>query len=127
MGAIRQSDKVLKMKGTYRSYHGKEEEKVHLPVMEDFRPPEWLSDEAVKEWHRITLEFRGQGVLKNSHIQPLGLYCELVAEMQEDVRKFPASKMIQLRGLCKVFGLTPAEEGGLRASGVEKDNKFSGV
>lgn len=108
------------------------------------KPPEWLADEAVKEWHRIGPELIRLGLFTSVDVTQLAAYCECYAEVIEckkliesegrtvtteegAVYQHPAvgqyhRGLTMMRNFASDFGLSPASRVGLI---VEKQTQSS--
>jgi P27 family predicted phage terminase small subunit len=113
-------------------------------------PPEWLSAEAVAEWHRVVPEMQRLELLKQPDRAALAAYCEawarfVHAQMQIKIDgltvigsqgqpvvapavRIAESASRELRAWCGEFGFTPSAEGNLSVGGGgdDEDDPFAG-
>ena len=84
------------------------------------KPPEWLSEEAAKEWVRIVPELTRMKLLKHIDAASLAAYCESWSRFVEISRAWHAgdartslvdAASKELRQWAREFGLTPSAEG----------------
>jgi P27 family predicted phage terminase small subunit len=50
-------------------------------------PPPWLSEEALKVWHRVRRQVRGLELLDNLNTEMLAVYCDAVSQYRDACHK----------------------------------------
>jgi phage terminase small subunit len=87
------------------------------------KPPTWLSEEAAKEWKRITPELSRMKLVKEIDRGSLAAYCESWSRFVEISQSWHAgdartslveNASKELRQWAREFGLTPSAEGSVR-------------
>jgi P27 family predicted phage terminase small subunit len=127
-----------------RVLHGDEKRRINLnePQPNSALPitcPEWLSEYAKEEWHRLEPHFVSMGILKGTDQASFALYCEAFArwrqlllashksppvfksERHEGFVKNPIYSQlkdaaVELRLMLREFGLTPSARAGIRVT-----------
>lgn len=90
--------------------------------------PDWLSEEALKEWTRITEELETIGLIAKIDQALLAMYCQLYGnfvDAQRKGRQVHASDVAQIRALAASFGLEPSSRARLSTPKDGKKNKWS--
>lgn len=95
--------------------------------------PDWLSDEARREWNRIVPELQKQGVLSVLDRGMLAVYCSLWAQYADGERRgvpIKAALISQMRAIAASFGFTPADRARLslqpqKSAGGDGWDRFS--
>jgi hypothetical protein len=104
-GHNRKTDAQHLAAGTFRKdRHGDPDEKVEF---EDgsLEPPEYIRDEARKEWFRVVPILKKAGLAKPAYRATIERYCILVGLAREMGPAFPIDK--ELRQYINMLGLCP--------------------
>lgn len=103
----------------------KNELRVELGVPEC---PEWLTDEAKKEWDRVIALYSEHGIITRIDGAQFAVYCQLYGqfvEAQITGAPFTANMIAQMRALASCFGLEPSSRGRLMGKNGKTGNKWS--
>lgn len=101
-------DNIHLLQGTYRKDRHGEPDKKPRVRSEIPDAPEFLTDEARKEWDYTVEKLEKAGLLTGADKVILSQFCMLAAEFARDGYDFNAAKHTQLR-MCQIeLGMTPS-------------------
>lgn len=112
-------------------------------------PPDYLSDEAKKCWHRLTKVLKDAGLIERADADALSMYCKSYdrwLEAEENIKKFGMvteskngfpivspfvsvadKSMATMIRLLTEFGMTPASRSRIPASDGDKRRENPGI
>ena len=121
-GRPRKPTALLKLQGTLRKHRHGDRQDLELGG-ELPEPPEFLSDIAREEWHRVCTIGKYAKALSPADRGPLTLYCLLWAELvacQATGQEMQTSRMALFGNLAGKFGMTPSERAKVQLVSAEE-------
>ena len=113
-----------KAEGSFR--HSRHAGKVDAPAgVPDC--PEFLSEPAKEEWHRIIAETNAMGLISRLDRASLAIYCEAWAAWMLNNGVNESKRLLQV---CREFGFTPSSRASIKFAPVteeSEDDKLFGV